>query len=158
HGEDVTRLHVRERRVGFVFQHYALFRHMTVAQNVAFGLDVLPSRERPPAAEIHKRVQVLLEMVQLVHLADRYPAQVSGGQQQRIAVACARSVKPPTLLLHEPFGALAAKVRKALRRWLRTLHEECHCTRVSVTHDQEEAPELSEQVAVMSAGKIGQVD
>src|SRR5690606_1792593 len=158
HGEDVTRLHVRERRVGFVFQHYALFRHMTVAQNVAFGLDVLPSRERPPAAEIRKRVQTLLEMVQLGHLADRYPAQLSGGQKQRIALARALSMKPQILLLDEPFGALHAQVRKELRRWLRTLHEEVHCTSVSGTHDQEEPRELSDQVAVMSAGKIEQVD
>ncbi|MFA5678932.1 MAG: TOBE-like domain-containing protein [Pseudomonas sp.] len=158
HGEDVTRLHVRERRVGFVFQHYALFRHMTVAQNVAFGLDVLPSRERPSAAEIRKRVDALLEMVQLGHLAQRYPAQLSGGQKQRIALARALSMKPQILLLDEPFGALDARVRKDLRRWLRTLHEEFHFTSVFVTHDQEEALELSDQVAVMSAGQIEQVD
>ncbi|PRB79920.1 sulfate/molybdate ABC transporter ATP-binding protein [Pseudomonas sp. MYb185] len=157
-GEDVTRLHVRERRVGFVFQHYALFRHMTVAQNVAFGLDVLPARERPPAAEIRKRVQMLLEMVQLGHLAQRYPVQLSGGQKQRIALARALSMKPQILLLDEPFGALDAKVRKDLRRWLRALHEEFHFTSVFVTHDQEEALELSDQVAVMSAGNIEQVD
>ena len=157
-GEDVTRLHVRERRVGFVFQHYALFRHMTVAQNVAFGLDVLPARERPKAAEIRKRVDTLLEMVQLGHLANRYPAQLSGGQKQRIALARALSMKPQILLLDEPFGALDAKVRKDLRRWLRTLHDEFHFTSVFVTHDQEEALELSDQVAVMSAGKIEQVD
>ncbi|NLY57008.1 MAG: sulfate ABC transporter ATP-binding protein [Gammaproteobacteria bacterium] len=157
-GEDVTRLHVRERRVGFVFQHYALFRHMTVAQNVAFGLDVLPSRQRPPAAEIRKRVGKLLEMVQLGHLAQRYPAQLSGGQKQRIALARALSMEPQILLLDEPFGALDAKVRKDLRRWLRTLHEEFHFTSVFVTHDQEEALELSDQVAVMSAGQIEQVN
>ena len=157
-GEDVTRLHVRERRVGFVFQHYALFRHMTVAQNVAFGLDVLPSRQRPPAAEIRKRVDKLLEMVQLGHLAQRYPAQLSGGQKQRIALARALSMEPQILLLDEPFGALDARVRKDLRRWLRTLHEEFHFTSVFVTHDQEEALELSDQVAVMSAGRIEQVD
>ena len=158
HGEDVTRLHVRERRVGFVFQHYALFRHMTVAQNVAFGLDVLPSRERPSAAEIRQRVGTLLEMVQLGHLAQRYPAQLSGGQKQRIALARALSMKPQILLLDEPFGALDARVRKDLRRWLRALHEEFHFTSVFVTHDQEEALELSDQVAVMSAGSIEQVD
>lgn len=157
-GDDVTRLHVRERRVGFVFQHYALFRHMTVAENVAFGLDVLPSRQRPPAAEIRKRVNTLLEMVQLSHLAQRYPAQLSGGQKQRIALARALSMEPQILLLDEPFGALDAKVRKDLRRWLRTLHEEFHFTSVFVTHDQEEALELSDQVAVMSAGRIEQVD
>ena len=158
HGEDVTRLHVRERRVGFVFQHYALFRHMTVAQNVAFGLDVLPSRQRPSAAEVRKRVATLLEMVQLGHLAERYPAQLSGGQKQRIALARALSMKPQILLLDEPFGALDARVRKDLRRWLRTLHEEFHFTSVFVTHDQEEALELSDQVAVMSAGRIEQID
>lgn len=157
-GEDVTRLHVRERRVGFVFQHYALFRHMTVAQNVAFGLDVLPARQRPPAAEIRKRVDTLLEMVQLGHLAQRYPAQLSGGQKQRIALARALSMKPQILLLDEPFGALDARVRKDLRRWLRALHEEFHFTSVFVTHDQEEALELSDQVAVMSAGRIEQID
>ncbi|MEH6387388.1 sulfate/molybdate ABC transporter ATP-binding protein [Pseudomonas profundi] len=157
-GEDVTRLHVRERRVGFVFQHYALFRHMTVAQNVAFGLEVLPAKERPKAAEIRQRVDTLLEMVQLGHLANRYPAQLSGGQKQRIALARALSMKPQILLLDEPFGALDAKVRKDLRRWLRTLHDEFHFTSVFVTHDQEEALELSDQVAVMSAGKIEQVD
>ena len=157
-GEDVTRLHVRERRVGFVFQHYALFRHMTVAENVAFGLDVLPARQRPPAAEIRKRVETLLEMVQLGHLAQRYPSQLSGGQKQRIALARALSMKPKILLLDEPFGALDAKVRKDLRRWLRTLHEEFHFTSVFVTHDQEEALELSDQVAVMSAGRIEQID
>src|SRR5690554_5142787 len=131
---------------------------MTVAQNVAFGLDVLPSWERPPAAEIRKRVQTLLEMVQLGHLADRYPAQLSGGQKQRIALARALSMEPQILLLDEPFGALDAKVRKDLRRWLRTLHEEFHFTSVFVTHDQEEALELSDQVAVMSAGRIEQID
>ncbi|NLY59259.1 MAG: sulfate ABC transporter ATP-binding protein [Gammaproteobacteria bacterium] len=157
-GEDVTRLHVRERRVGFVFQHYALFRHMTVAQNVAFGLDVLPSRQRPSAAEVRKLVATLLEMVQLGHLAERYPAQLSGGQKQRIALARALSMKPQILLLDEPFGALDARVRKDLRRWLRTLHEEFHFTSVFVTHDQEEALELSDQVAVMSAGRIEQID
>lgn len=158
HGEDVTRLHVRERRVGFVFQHYALFRHMTVAENVAFGLDVLPAKERPSAADIRQRVATLLEMVQLGHLAQRYPAQLSGGQKQRIALARALSMKPQILLLDEPFGALDAKVRKDLRRWLRTLHEEFHFTSVFVTHDQEEALELSDQVAVMSAGRIEQID
>lgn len=158
HGEDVTQMHVRERRVGFVFQHYALFRHMTVAQNVAFGLDVLPARERPSASEIRQRVGMLLEMVQLGHLANRYPAQLSGGQKQRIALARALSMKPQILLLDEPFGALDAKVRKDLRRWLRALHEEFKFTSVFVTHDQEEALELSDQVAVMSAGRVEQVD
>lgn len=157
-GEDVTRLHVRERKVGFVFQHYALFRHMTVAQNVAFGLDVLPKKERPSSATIRQRVHNILEMVQLEHLAERFPAQLSGGQKQRIALARALSMQPQILLLDEPFGALDAQVRKDLRRWLRALHEEFRFTSVFVTHDQEEALELSDQVAVMSAGRIEQVD
>ena len=154
HGEDVTRRHVRERRVGFVFQHYALFRHMTVAQNIAFGLDVLPRKQRPSAAEIRQRVGNLLEMVQLSHLADRFPAQLSGGQKQRIALARALAMQPQVLLLDEPFGALDARVRKDLRRWLRSLHDELNFTSVFVTHDQEEALELSDRVVVMSAGRI----
>ena len=158
HGEDVTRVHVRDRRVGFVFQHYALFRHMTVAANIAFGLEVMPKHQRPSAPEIKKRVQDLLEMVQLGHLANRYPAQLSGGQKQRVALARALAMQPQVLLLDEPFGALDAKVRKDLRRWLRNLHDELHFTSVFVTHDQEEALELSDQVVVMSAGRIEQVD
>ena len=158
HGEDVTRRHVRERRGGFVFQHYALFRHMTVAQNIAFGLDVLPRKQRPSAAEIRQRVGNLLEMVQLSHLADRFPAQLSGGQKQRIALARALAMQPQVLLLDEPFGALDARVRKDLRRWLRSLHDELNFTSVFVTHDQEEALELSDRVVVMSAGHIEQVD
>ncbi|MFZ2288838.1 MAG: TOBE-like domain-containing protein [Halopseudomonas yangmingensis] len=157
-GEDVTGLHVRERRVGFVFQHYALFRHMTVAENIAFGLDVLPRKSRPVAGEIRRRVGELLEMVQLSHLAGRYPSQLSGGQKQRIALARALAMQPQILLLDEPFGALDARVRKDLRRWLRNLHDELHFTSVFVTHDQEEALELSDQVVVMSAGRIEQVD
>ncbi|GGY74885.1 sulfate/molybdate ABC transporter ATP-binding protein [Marinobacter zhanjiangensis] len=157
-GRDVTGLHVRDRSVGFVFQHYALFRHMTVAQNVAFGLDVLPRRERPGKPEIRQRVNGLLEMVQLDHLANRYPAQLSGGQKQRIALARAMAMRPEILLLDEPFGALDAKVRKELRRWLRSLHDELHFTSVFVTHDQEEALELSDQVVVMSNGSVEQVD
>lgn len=157
-GRDVTDLHVRDRRVGFVFQHYALFRHMTVAENVAFGLNVLPRKERPGKPEIRKRVKDLLEMVQLEHLAGRYPAQLSGGQKQRIALARAMAMRPEILLLDEPFGALDAKVRKDLRRWLRSLHDELHFTSVFVTHDQEEALELSDQVVVMSNGRIEQVD
>ncbi|MEH6567364.1 MAG: TOBE-like domain-containing protein [Halopseudomonas sp.] len=158
HDEDVTNLHVRDRRVGFVFQHYALFRHMTVAQNIAFGLEVMPRAQRPAPAVIRKQVADLLEMVQLQHLAARYPAQLSGGQKQRIALARALAMKPEILLLDEPFGALDAKVRKDLRRWLRALHDELHFTSVFVTHDQEEALELSDRVVVMSAGKIEQVD
>ena len=157
-GSDVSKLHVRERKVGFVFQHYALFRHMSVADNVAFGLDVLPRKQRPARNDIQRRVADLLEMVQLGHLAKRYPAQLSGGQKQRIALARALATQPQILLLDEPFGALDAKVRKELRRWLRNLHDELHFTSVFVTHDQEEALELSDQVVVMSAGQVEQVD
>ncbi|TYL48896.1 sulfate/molybdate ABC transporter ATP-binding protein [Marinomonas sp. IMCC 4694] len=155
---DVTHLHVRDRRVGFVFQNYALFRHMTVADNVAFGLDVLPRKERPSPSDIKKRVMHLLDMVQLAHLANRFPSQLSGGQKQRIALARALATQPEVLLLDEPFGALDAKVRKELRRWLRGLHEELGFTSVFVTHDQEEALELSDRVVVMSNGHIEQVD
>lgn len=155
---DVTNLHVRDRHVGFVFQNYALFRHMTVADNVAFGLEVMDSKHRPDKAEIQRRVRHLLEMVQLGHLANRFPAQLSGGQKQRIALARALATKPDVLLLDEPFGALDAKVRKELRRWLRGLHDELGFTSVFVTHDQEEALELSDRVVVMSNGRIEQVD
>lgn len=155
---DVTNLHVRDRNVGFVFQNYALFRHMTVADNVAFGLEVMDAKQRPNKDEIQKRVQHLLDMVQLGHLAKRYPSQLSGGQKQRIALARALATKPDVLLLDEPFGALDAKVRKELRRWLRNLHDEIGFTSVFVTHDQEEALELSDRVVVMSNGLIEQVD
>ncbi|WP_058912659.1 sulfate/thiosulfate ABC transporter ATP-binding protein CysA [Entomohabitans teleogrylli] len=158
HGTDVSRLHARDRKVGFVFQHYALFRHMTVFDNIAFGLTVLPRRERPNAAAIKQKVTQLLEMVQLAHLADRYPAQLSGGQKQRVALARALAVEPQILLLDEPFGALDAQVRKELRRWLRELHEELKFTSVFVTHDQEEAMEVADRVVVMSQGNIEQVD
>ncbi|MFW0767616.1 sulfate/thiosulfate ABC transporter ATP-binding protein CysA [Trabulsiella odontotermitis] len=158
HGTDVSRLHARDRKVGFVFQHYALFRHMTVFDNIAFGLTVLPRRERPNAATIKAKVSKLLEMVQLSHLADRYPAQLSGGQKQRVALARALAVEPQILLLDEPFGALDAQVRKELRRWLRQLHEELKFTSVFVTHDQEEALEVANRVVVMSQGNIEQVD
>ena len=157
-GRDVTNVHVRNRRVGFVFQNYALFRHMSVADNVAFGLQVMDKRERPSKAEINKRVNHLLETVQLGHLANRYPEQLSGGQKQRIALARALATQPEILLLDEPFGALDAKVRKDLRRWLRNLHDELGFTSVFVTHDQDEALELSDRVVVMSNGKIEQVD
>ena len=157
-GDDVTDLHVRERNIGFVFQHYALFRHLTVAENVAFGLESLPRAQRPGRAEIRKKVANLLEMIQLPHLADRYPSQLSGGQKQRVALARALATQPRILLLDEPFGALDARVRKDLRRWLRALHDEFHFTSVFVTHDQEEALELSDQVVVMSQGKVEQVD
>lgn len=155
---DVSHLHVRERNIGFVFQHYALFRNLTVAQNIAFGLESLPRRERPPKAEIGKRVAELLEMIQLPHLAGRYPAQLSGGQKQRVALARALATRPRILLLDEPFGALDAKVRKDLRRWLRSLHDQFHFTSIFVTHDQEEALELSDQVVVMSHGRVEQVN
>jgi len=157
-GKDVTGLHVRDRNIGFVFQHYALFRHMTVAQNIAFGLDSLPRNKRPPKAEIQARVSELLDMIQLPHLAQRYPAQLSGGQKQRVALARAIATRPKILLLDEPFGALDAKVRKDLRRWLRNLHDEFHFTSIFVTHDQEEALELSDQVVVMSQGNVEQVN
>ncbi|MGK3114206.1 sulfate/thiosulfate ABC transporter ATP-binding protein CysA [Candidatus Pantoea formicae] len=157
HGKDVSRIHARDRQVGFVFQHYALFRHMTVFDNIAFGLSVLPRRERPSAAEIKLRVTRLLEMVQLAHLANRFPAQLSGGQKQRVALARALAVEPQILLLDEPFGALDAQVRKELRRWLRQLHEELQFTSVFVTHDQEEAMEVADSVVVMSQGNIEQV-
>lgn len=158
HGTDVSRLHARDRKVGFVFQHYALFRHMTVFDNIAFGLTVLPRRERPNAAAIKAKVTKLLEMVQLAHLADRFPAQLSGGQKQRVALARALAVEPQILLLDEPFGALDAQVRKELRRWLRQLHEELKFTSVFVTHDQEEATEVADRVVVMSQGHIEQAD
>ena len=156
-GEDTTRLHVRERQVGFVFQHYALFRHMTVFENVAFGLRVKPRGQRPGEAQIRQKVKELLDLVQLGGLADRFPAQLSGGQRQRIALARALAVQPRVLLLDEPFGALDAKVRKELRRWLRRLHDDLHVTSIFVTHDQEEALEVADRVVLMNAGRIEQV-
>ncbi|EEY90926.1 MULTISPECIES: sulfate/molybdate ABC transporter ATP-binding protein [Acinetobacter] len=156
-GQDATNVHVREREVGFVFQHYALFRHMTVFDNIAFGLRVRPRKTRPSEAEIKKRVTRLLDLVQLGFLADRYPAQLSGGQRQRIALARALAVEPRVLLLDEPFGALDAKVRKELRRWLRTLHDELHITSIFVTHDQEEALEVADQIVVMNKGNVEQI-
>jgi len=156
-GEDTTDVHVRERQVGFVFQHYALFRHMTVFENVAFGLRVKPRSLRPGEAQIKAKVHELLKLVQLDWLADRYPAQLSGGQRQRIALARALAVEPKVLLLDEPFGALDAKVRKELRRWLRRLHDELHVTSIFVTHDQEEALEVADRVVLMNGGRIEQV-
>ncbi len=156
-GEDATSRAVRERQVGFVFQHYALFRHMTVFENVAFGLRVRPKETRPNEAEIKRRVHELLNLVQLDWLADRYPPQLSGGQRQRIALARALAVEPKVLLLDEPFGALDAKVRKDLRRWLRRLHDELHITSVFVTHDQEEALEVADTIVVMNQGNIEQI-
>ena len=158
HGEDATNRHVRDREVGFVFQHYALFLHMTVFENIAFGLRVRPKASRPSGAEIRERVHRLLQLVQLDWLADRYPTQLSGGQRQRIALARALAVEPKVLLLDEPFGALDAKVRKDLRRWLRRLHDELHVTSVFVTHDQEEALEVADRVVVLNAGQVEQID
>jgi len=156
-GEDATSRHVRERQVGFVFQHYALFRHMTVFENIAFGLRVRPKATRPAEAEIRAKVGRLLELVQLEWLAGRYPPQLSGGQRQRIALARALAVEPKFLLLDEPFGALDAKVRKDLRRWLRNLHDELHVTSVFVTHDQEEALEVADRIVVMNQGRVEQI-
>ena len=156
-GEEATHLHARERNVGFVFQHYALFRHMSVFENVAFGLRVKPRHERPSETEIRRRVLDLLKLVQLDWLADRYPSQLSGGQRQRIALARALAVEPKVLLLDEPFGALDTKVRKELRRWLRRLHDEMHISSVFVTHDQEEALEVADRVVVMNQGRIEQI-
>ncbi len=155
-GAEATHLHARERNVGFVFQHYALFRHMTVFENVAFGLRVKPRKERPSDAEIKRRVMELLGLVQLDWLADRYPSQLSGGQRQRIALARALAVEPKVLLLDEPFGALDTKVRKELRRWLRRLHDDMHISSVFVTHDQEEALEVADRVVVINQGRIEQ--
>ena len=156
-GAEATHLHARDRNVGFVFQHYALFRHMTVFENVAFGLRVKPRKERPSDAEIKRRVMELLGLVQLDWLADRYPSQLSGGQRQRIALARALAVEPKVLLLDEPFGALDTKVRKELRRWLRRLHDDMHISSVFVTHDQEEALEVADRVVVMNHGRIEQI-
>ncbi|MFL6695292.1 MAG: sulfate/molybdate ABC transporter ATP-binding protein, partial [Ramlibacter sp.] len=156
-GEDTTDVHVRDRQVGFVFQHYALFRHMTVFENVAFGLRVKPRGQRPSEAQIRQKVHDLLGLVQLDWLADRFPSQLSGGQRQRIALARALAVEPKVLLLDEPFGALDAKVRKELRRWLRRLHDELHVTSIFVTHDQEEALEVADRVVLMNAGHVEQV-
>jgi sulfate transport system ATP-binding protein len=155
-GEDTTQSHVRERRVGFVFQHYALFKHMTVFDNVAFGLNVRPKQTRPTKGDIKDKVTDLLRLVQLEGMASRYPAQLSGGQRQRIALARALAVEPQVLLLDEPFGALDAQVRAELRRWLRRLHDEIHVTSVFVTHDQEEALEVADRIVVMNKGKIEQ--
>ena len=153
-GEDATSRQVGERRVGFVFQHYALFRHMTVFENVAFGLRVRPRAHRPSNASIREKVTNLLKLVQLDYLGDRYPSQLSGGQRQRVARALA--VEPKVLLLDEPFGALDAKVRQELRRWLRRLHEEIKLTSVFVTHDQEEALELADRIVIMNEGRVEQ--
>ena len=152
-GREATRLPARKRNVGFVFQHYAVFKHMTVAKNVAFGLEI---RKRPKA-EITKRVDELLELVHLGQFRDRMPAQLSGGQRQRMALARALAVEPTVLLLDEPFGALDAKVRKELRDWLRRLHDEVHTTTIFVTHDQEEALEVADEIVVINDGRVEQI-
>jgi sulfate/thiosulfate transport system ATP-binding protein len=155
-GEEATKRQVQERQVGFVFQHYALFRHMTVFDNIAFGLTVKPKKSRPSKEDIRDKVFTLLKLIQLEQLADRYPGQLSGGQRQRVALARALAVEPQVLLLDEPFGALDAKVRLELRRWLRRLHDEIHVTSVFVTHDQEEALEVADRIVVMNQGRIEQ--
>ena len=154
YGEDVTGRPAHKRRVGFAFQHYALFRHLDVFENIAFGLRVRPFWSRPKESEIHERVEKLLKLIQLESLGKRYPSQLSGGQRQRVALARALAVEPKVLLLDEPFGALDAKVRKELRRWLRRLHEEVHLTTVFVTHDQEEALEIADEVVIMNQARV----
>lgn len=156
-GKDLNDLHVNQRDVGFVFQHYALFKHMTVFDNIAFGLKVRKKSLRPSKKEIEKKVNDLLELVKLSGFAQRYPTQLSGGQRQRVALARALAVEPQILLLDEPFGALDAKVRKELRRWLRKLHNEIHVTSVFVTHDQEEALDVADRIVIMNKGKIEQL-
>lgn len=156
-GEDVAKMSVGQRRVGFVFQHYALFKHMTVFDNIAFGLRVRPKSSRPAKSEITDRVHRLLKLIQLEGFGQRFPMQLSGGQRQRVALARALAIEPRILLLDEPFGALDAKVRQSLREWLRRLHEEMHTTTVLVTHDQEEALEVADRVVVMNQAKIEQV-
>jgi sulfate/thiosulfate transport system ATP-binding protein len=155
--ENITTITAKERKVGFVFQHYALFRHMTVFENIAYGLKVRPRNERPKKKEIEEKVYELLELVKLKDLAKRYPSQLSGGQRQRVALARALAVEPKVLLLDEPFGALDAKVRKELRRWLRRLHDEFHISSIFVTHDQEEALDVADKIVVMNHGKIEQI-
>jgi sulfate transport system ATP-binding protein len=157
HGEDAAPFGPGDRRIGFVFQHYALFRHMTVFENVAFGLRVRPRRERPTGLQISAAVKDLLQLVELDTLGGRYPSELSGGQQQRVALARALAVQPRVLLLDEPFGALDARVRKQLRQWLRQLHDEVQVTTILVTHDGEEACEVADRVAVMHEARIAQV-
>lgn len=157
HGHNVARRGVGERQVGFVFQHYALFKHMSVSENIAFGLRVRPRRLRPSRAEIREKVRELLKLIQLEGLGDRLPAQLSGGQRQRVALARALAIEPRVLLLDEPFGALDAKVRQDLRSWLRQLHDRLHMTTILVTHDQEEALEVADRIVVMNQARIEQV-
>ncbi len=156
-GHSMTDRHPKERNVGFVFQHYALFRHMTVFENVAYGLNVRHRKTRPTKQEIRDKVMELLQLVKLENFSDRYPTHLSGGQRQRVALARALAVEPKVLLLDEPFGALDAKVRKELRRWLRKLHDEFHITSIFVTHDQEEALDVADRIVVMNNGKIEQI-
>ena len=156
-GEDAGPLSIQERRIGFVFQHYALFRHMTVFDNVAYGLTVRPRRKRPSPREISERVNELLDVVRLGDLGARYPSQLSGGQKQRVAFARALAIEPRVLLLDEPFGALDAKVRKDLRAWLREIHDRTGLTTIFVTHDQTEAMEIADRVAIMNEGRIEQI-
>lgn len=155
-GSDISGKRVRERKVGFVFQHYALFRHMTVFENIAFGLRVKKKSERPSKEEIKNTVNELLRLIQLENMSDRYPSQLSGGQRQRVALARALAIKPGILLLDEPFGALDAKVRAELRKWIRDLHDKLHITSVFVTHDQDEALEVADKIVIMNNGKIEQ--
>jgi sulfate transport system ATP-binding protein len=157
HGEETTDTRVGDRQVGFVFQHYALFRHMNVFENVAFGLRIRPRQLRPTKQAIKDKVNELIGLVQLDGMAERFPAQLSGGQRQRVALARALAVEPRVLLLDEPFGALDARVREELRRWLRKLHDDLHITSVFVTHDQEEALEVADRIVVMNGGRIEQV-
>jgi len=155
-GEDNTGKSTQERKVGFVFQHYALFKHMTVFENIAFGLKIKPAKIRPGKEVIKQKVHELLALVKMEELANRYPSQLSGGQRQRIALARALAVEPKVLLLDEPFGALDAKVRKDLRRWLRKLHDEYPITSVFVTHDQEEALDVADRIVILNQGRIEQ--
>ncbi len=157
HGEEAKEKKTKDRNVGFVFQHYALFRHMTVFENIAFGLRVKPKTIRPTKEQIKEKVHGLLRLVQLDLVADRYPSQLSGGQRQRIALARALAIEPKVLLLDEPFGSLDAKVRKELRHWLRRFHDDLHITTVFVTHDQEEALEVADKIVIMNQGKIEQI-
>lgn len=156
-GQDLTNAHIKERQVGFVFQHYALFRNMTVFDNIAYGLTVRPRRFRPKKSEIRKKVERLLELVRMEPYAERYPSQLSGGQRQRVALARALAIEPKILLLDEPFGALDAKVRKELRQWLRQLHHSFQVTSIFVTHDQEEAFEVADRVVIIHDGKVEQI-
>jgi sulfate transport system ATP-binding protein len=156
-GEDSTNKLTKDRKVGFVFQHYALFKHMSVFENIAFGLKIRPRSSRPNKAEIREKVFKLLSLVQLESLANRFPSELSGGQKQRVALARALAIEPKVLLLDEPFGALDAKVRQELRRWLRFLHDEIHITSVFVTHDQEEALEVSDNIVILNKGRVEQV-